>query len=227
MYIGSASELTAAGIVRPEQLPGVEGLPPTGVTFYDGKMVSRYQRCKHDEKHLNIVRRGRGFLVRIGVTAQVRVEREAIEKRQTEIWSLQYEAQDAAERAKAVSDREIRLKKELAECALHVIPQSAGDYQSGLIDDWHRHAIHMRDSISPDMTRYKIGDYEIDSFGCGFSLDESDMIEFDALVDEMKELLTNAKVRFNAQKQKQTIANCQIAIAKGDDKFQRVLARLI
>src|SRR5665647_1967757 len=51
LYFGKATELIAAGLVRPEQLPGAEGMPPSAVTFYAGKLMPRWQRAKHDEKY--------------------------------------------------------------------------------------------------------------------------------------------------------------------------------
>lgn len=80
LYFGKATELIAAGLVRPEQLPGAEGMPPSAVTFYESKLMPRWQRAKHDEKHLNIVRYGSGFRVYVGVSAEVRAEREALKE---------------------------------------------------------------------------------------------------------------------------------------------------
>jgi hypothetical protein len=100
LYFGKAPELVAAGLVRPEQLPGAEGMPTSAVTFYDGQLLAKYQRCKHDEKHLNIARYGSGFQVYVGVTAEVRAEREAIEKQKEELRVKEREAEKFVQEAR-------------------------------------------------------------------------------------------------------------------------------
>lgn len=79
-YSGKATELVAAGLVRPEQLPGAEGMPKSGATFYDGQLMTRWQRAKHDEKYLNIARYGSRFRVYVGVSEEVRAERKKLEE---------------------------------------------------------------------------------------------------------------------------------------------------
>lgn len=93
LYFGKANELIATGLVRPEQLPGSEGMPSSAVTFYDGHLIPRGKRAEHDEKYLNIARYGLGFRVFVGVTAKVRAEREAVEKREDDLLSKERDAE--------------------------------------------------------------------------------------------------------------------------------------
>lgn len=223
IYRGNAADLIAAGLVRPEQLPGTEGMPSTSATFYDGQLMARHQRCKCDVKHMNIVRSNSRFTVYVGVTAEVRTRREAIDKRDDEVREERRKAQRDEQQARAQVDQTIARTKRMAEGTLILMPTSPDEYRQNLIRELDSSADILRKRMLPS----EGNGLDVLTMGVnGFSLDESAVTEFDDLVNEIRELLSNADVRFNAQRQKEIISNCKGAIAKADGGFQRALDRI-
>lgn len=110
-----------------------------------------------------------------------------------------------------------------SECTLSTMPKTASEYRGNLVERFDTDVRILRERMSPS-----VGDGTGPrSVGVnGFSLEKSFFAEFDDLAGEMRQLISNADVRFNAKRQNEIIANCQSALAKVDDKFQRVLARL-
>ena len=113
--------------------------------------------------------------------------------------------------------------KVISECTLAVMPKTAGEYRDDLADVFDSHMRMLRKRMSPSAGT----GIDQRSIGVnGFSLDQSFFYEFNCLVDEIRNLILNADVLFDAKRQKEIVANCQGAQAKFDDKFQRVLTRL-
>lgn len=109
------------------------------------------------------------------------------------------------------------------ECTLSLMPKTASEYRGNLVERFDTDMCILRERMSPSVG----AGTDPDSIGAnGFSLDKSFFAEFDDLAGEIRQLILNADVRFNAKRQNEIIANCQSALAKVDDKFQRVLARL-
>lgn len=223
IYHGKADDLIAAGLVRPEQLPGTEGMPSKAATFYDGQLMARHQRAKHDEKYMNIVCTGSRFTVYVGVTAEVRTQRERMQERDREASHERLVAQQAQKQSQTAEVASARLKKCIAEGTLLVMPTSPVKYRQQLVEKWNSAAQFFRAQVVPSE-----GDgVDMSSIGVhGFSLDESDVSEFDDLINEIEKLLSNAAVRFNAWRQKEIVSHCRTALAHGDARFQNILTHI-
>lgn len=220
-YYGSAEALVAAGLVRSTQFPGQPGMAKCCVTFYGEERLGRGKQCNRDEKYLSIQTAGKKFRVAQGVSGEVQDERRSAEDAERD---AQQEVERVAAEAKAAAERAIAKNKRMAEVTLVLMPTSPNEYRQKLIEDLDSSANVLRKCMLPG----KGYGVDVTSMGAtGFSLDESAIIEFDDLVNEIRELLSNAAVRFNAQRQKEIISNCKGAVARGDAKFQRVLEACI
>lgn len=208
-YTGTAEALVSAGLARLDQFPGQPGMGKSCVTFYDGERVIRKQ-CKRDEKYLNIKTAGRLFKLSQGVSKEIQDERDAS-------WKTKL---DAKRKAEDMTD----VNRLLAEGTLRLLPKTADEYRQKLVKDWDWNARSMRGRMLPS----KGSGFDVNNLGAtGFSLNESDISKFDDLVSEIRTLLMNVGVRFNAERQKEIISGCKCAVAKGDTRFQRVLASCI
>lgn len=220
-YSGTAEALISAGLVRANQLPGQPGMAKSCVTFYDDKRVPPGKQSERDEKFLRIQTAGKKFTVTQGISKEVEAERRSVEKAERK---AAQEAEQVAATTKAAAERVIAENKMMANFTLAIMPTSPNDYRKKLIADCDRYADTMRDRMTPR----KGSGFDLFSAGTsGFSLDESAITEFNDLVNEIRDLISNASVQFNAQRQNEIISNCKSAVARGDAKFQRVLAGCI
>lgn len=220
-YLGIAEALVAAGVAHADQFPGQPGMAKSCATFYDGQRVGRGGRRERDERFLCVQTVGKKFKVTRGVSHEVKAERRAVMEAE---WDAERETEREFAAARAGAERRIARSKMIAEGTLVLMPTSPNEYREKLVEDWDLHVSIVRDALLPS----KGDGSDMFSMGAnGFSLDESDLSEFDDLANEIKRLLTNAGVRFNVQRQKEIISSCQGAVAKGDTKFQRVLAACI
>lgn len=220
-YSGTAEALISAGLVRANQLPGQPGMAKSCVTFYDDKRVAPGKQSERDEKFLRIQTAGKKFTVTQGVSKEVEADRRliAIAERKAA-----QEAEQVAATSRAAAEREIAQNKMMAEFTLSTLPTSPNDYRKKLITDCDFYAGIVRDRMTPK----KGSGFDLFSAGTsGFSLDESVITEFNDLVNEIRELISNASVQFNSPRQREIISNCKSAVARGDAKFQRVLAGCI
>ena len=213
-YYGTMEDVVSAGLVRPEQLPGAKGMPSTSVTFYDGQIIPRNKRVKHDEKYVNIIRHGSGFKVFFGVPDSVVAEREAAADLADELCAAQYAAREQDKMSKQKVDFQIALDKVRAQANLAAMPISAKGYQTDLIDFLDSWSRIFRDRLLPKNKT------------SGFSFDESTIADFDDLLIDMRELLSHAGVQFDGRWQQQVVSGCKAHIAKADTGFQSALARM-
>jgi hypothetical protein len=83
-YFGPAEALIAAGLITPDQLPGLPGHNKYTVTFFDGRPVKKGANHPRDERYLRVARHGKTFEVHRGISRQVEDERCAAKRAQCE-----------------------------------------------------------------------------------------------------------------------------------------------
>lgn len=208
-YCGTADALVSAGLARLDQFPGQPGMTKCSVTFYAGERVIR-KFCPNDEKYLHIQKYGKKFAVKHGVSIQVQDERRA--------------AMDAKRDAEREAENKAIVSKHIAEGTLLLMPKTPEEYRQKLLDGLDLHAGILRKSTLPkNGTGADIYSMAAD----GFHLEDSDIERFDCLVREIRTLFHECNVLFSRKRQNEIITNCSAAIAKGDTKFQRLLASCI
>lgn len=221
VYSGTAEALVLAGLARSSQFPGQPGMAKSCVTFYDGERVGRGKQSERDEKFLRIQTVGKKFTVTQGVSKEIGGQRRSAYDAERE---AEREVQRVAATAKAAASEALDKNKMIAEITLVLMPTSPNEYRQKLIADLDGYVSIVRRCMMPR----KGSGFDVCSMGItGFALDESAVTEFNDLVNEIRELISNASVQFNAQRQKEIISNCKGAVARGDAKFQRVLAACI
>lgn len=149
-YRGSAQDLIAAGVVRPDQLPGSPGLPATCVTFYKGQRVGKGDsRGARDEHYLQIRREGKGFCVHVGVSPEERERRfaEMAAERERE----RQEEQEQRKARQALIEAEFRSNPEnlrwQAEASARILARLIADHTPG---DHDKRPAHFSCRFSPE-----------------------------------------------------------------------------
>jgi hypothetical protein len=208
-YCGTAEALVSAGLARLDQFPGQPGMGKSCVTFYGGERLIR-KPCNRDEKYLHIQKYGKKFTVKHGVSKEIEAERRV--------------ALDTERDAEREVERNTIVNKHIAEGTLLLMPKTPEEYRHKLVEDWDRTARSTRNNA---LLKKGTGADVYSMAANGFHLEDSDIEKFDCLVREIRTLFSECSVLFNRKRQNEIIANCKAAIAKGDTKFQRVLASCI
>jgi hypothetical protein len=199
-YVGSGADLIAAGIVKPEQLPGQPGNGKICTTFYKGVRVMRRSRCPGDEGYLRITRaneKSQRFTVRTGLSDEERDRRSAEQDRR----------EDAL-----LSAEQLRIATEEAESDLANMPKSHQEYR-------RRSAI----SLMTSLRRFRDSEMGPSDYH-GYRFHEETIEEFNVLADQLLSLLVDGRTEFDAGRHAKFVATVRADVAMADMPLQEFIS---
>ena len=211
-YTGTSVALVAAGLVRPEQLPGAPGMPKAGVTFYNGRRPAKGVPRVKDETYVNIVAVSRElFDVRRGLNAKEHAARLA-----------EHDAERAASRAisAAAAEAERRARNErwlrarMGERTLQSMASSTQEYRDKEADSLRRFVDIAIGGLQPNTQS-------------GYCLEADAVDQLIALRDQMLQVVAEACVVFDPVRHKGITQSCRAVVARDDAGFQNSLGRMI
>lgn len=175
-YMGTSSDLVNAGLVQPEQLPGVGGPRKKSAVYYGGVAAVRGRRYPCDEHYLEITLVGSDrFSVWKPHSNEVRVSRE------------QHEAQRLA------SERERMKVKEAAAFDLSKIPDSRESYRQSSLE-------FLNQLIRAALWNVQECDRH------GYSVDFNTLQEMQAGAARMRNALSEGGIKFDAGRHERIVS---------------------
>lgn len=167
-YLGCASDLVDAGLVRYDQLPGVDGPRKKSAVYYAGVAADRGRKYPQDEHYLEIVLAGPNrFSVWKPHPREVRAAREELEILQT------------------ATELERRKNRDIAAYALSQIPESREAFRRSML-------VRLDGLI--EMALFSVGESEVH----GFSLEFNAVQEMRAAAKRMRFALSEGVIKFDA-----------------------------
>jgi len=187
-YTGTAEALIEAGLVRADQLPGLPGVNKTMRTFApDGRDARKGQNFRGFPGAMQIIKKGRRFVVNIAVGEDEHERRLAEQHTQIEAEREQWE------RDRRLADK-ARLAREagmtLEQWVLRGTPSSEHDHRTGLLND-------------VDVFERIIGTHL--ERGYGYALEAPTRVRLRMLFEAMRKLIAQAPVSFDQAARDQAV----------------------
>lgn len=211
-YIGTAEDLIAAGLAKPDQFPP-EG--KQGISYLNGEVVSG--RCRVDETFLRVSRRhdtDAPWSVRVGLPRGELANRRAEANHENRIRraerAAEWEAENAAEHLKKKTDEAARAKR-----ALKQMPASEREFLQQSV-------VSIRESAS--LFFLKRLDEESGWHGYRFSTETKEAAAM--AVDAIVEALVQGEVIFDAERHARIVGEHQAVIRAADPQFEKQLKAL-
>jgi hypothetical protein len=218
VYIGTAEQVVAAGIVQLHQLPGQPGRPEAVVYYHEGEQVEPVGRLDYQpdpEEWIRVDRTNEQYRVHVGLPRARALERRAKEKEATERrWAALNAERDEEQRARLV--HELQKKAAGAKSDLDAMPTSRRAYLTKLAEKCRA---SLRNTCRHDMNLRRYGLCEH-----GYRLTDASVEAIAEAFDEVCDAIMEAEVLFDMMLHK-TVRGKHLADI--DEGFQEQLAQLV